>query len=289
MIELQHLKYFRKVAELEHITQAAFELRVAQPALSKTMHQIEAELEAPLFTRSNRKIFLNENGKILLKYAGIVDTCLLELTEALKQNQEKQDAKISILMKISSVLLPEMLQQFCTKYPEAELQLLVYNRNIDEQKLKSDFIIASSISETANTSFIPLLDEEMVMAVPANHPLAGKRVPLDTFCNEKFICMPPSYYFHHKFYKACRTAGFTPDIIVESSDNYTISAMISAHMGIAMVPEFSWGYQKDPCIGFVYLEQPVPKNQILLIWKNSTFLSEKCLRFKEFAASFFLK
>lgn len=287
MIELQHLKYFRKVAELEHITQAAFELRVAQPALSKTMHQIESKLGVPLFKRSNRKIFLNENGEILLKYADIVDTYLRELKDALEQNQEKQDAKINILMKISSVLLPEMLQQFCAKYPSAEIQLLVYNRNIDEQNFKSDFIIASSTPESANMSYIPLLDEEMVMAVPASYPLVGKRVSLDTFSNEKFICMPPSYYFHHKFNKACRIAGFTPNIIVESSDNYTISAMISAHMGIAMVPEFSWGYQTDPCIGFVYLKQPVPKNQILLIWKNSTLLSEKCLRFKEFAASFF--
>ncbi len=289
MIELQHLKYFRKVAELEHMTQAAFELRIAQPALSKTIHQIESELGVALFKRSNRRIFLNENGEILLKYADIVETNLRKLAEALQQNQQKQDAKISILMKSSSVLLPEMLQQFCTKYPQAELQLLVYNRNIDEQMLKSDFIIASSPPESSAMSSIPLLDEELVMAVPANHPLAGKRVPLAAFCDDKFICMPPSYYFYYKFHKACRAAGFKPNIIAESSDSYTISAMISANMGIAMVPEVSWGYQKEPCLGLVYLEQPVSKNQILLIWKNNGLISETCLRFKEFAANFFLK
>ena len=63
MIELQQLEYFKKVAELEHITRAANELRLAQSALSKTIKSIETKLGSPLFDRRNKRIYLNEIGR----------------------------------------------------------------------------------------------------------------------------------------------------------------------------------------------------------------------------------
>lgn len=75
-MELQHLMYFKKTAELEHITQASMELRIAQPALSKTIKSIEDEIGVPLFERVNKRIHLNENGKILLDCANEIDALI---------------------------------------------------------------------------------------------------------------------------------------------------------------------------------------------------------------------
>ena len=61
-MELRHLIYFKKVAELQHITKAADELLIAQPALSKVIRQLEEELNAPLFDRKGKNIILNANG-----------------------------------------------------------------------------------------------------------------------------------------------------------------------------------------------------------------------------------
>ena len=63
------LSYFKKVAELEHISQAANELYISQPALSKSVHLLEEEIGYPLFTREGTGIRLNENGRILYRYA----------------------------------------------------------------------------------------------------------------------------------------------------------------------------------------------------------------------------
>ena len=66
-MELTQLRYFLKVAELEHITRASEELHIAQPALTQTIHRLESELEIPLFVNKGRNIFLTEYGKYFYK------------------------------------------------------------------------------------------------------------------------------------------------------------------------------------------------------------------------------
>lgn len=68
-MEIFQLIQFQAVAELEHMTRAAERLNLAQPALSRTIQNLENELEAPLFDRSGRRMRLNENGRILLRYS----------------------------------------------------------------------------------------------------------------------------------------------------------------------------------------------------------------------------
>ena len=69
MMLLSQLNYFRVVARHEHISHAAEELRVAQPALSATISKIEKELGVPLFNRTGRNIELNDAGRRLLDHA----------------------------------------------------------------------------------------------------------------------------------------------------------------------------------------------------------------------------
>ena len=78
-MNLQQLEYFRVVATLEHITKAANVLHIAQPALSKIIKTLERELGLQLFDRVGKNIVLNENGKILLKYARQVEVEALGL------------------------------------------------------------------------------------------------------------------------------------------------------------------------------------------------------------------
>ena len=67
-MEITHLRYFKKTAELEHITKAAQELHVAQPSLSRTISMLEDELKVKLFNRKGKSIELNEYGIIVLNH-----------------------------------------------------------------------------------------------------------------------------------------------------------------------------------------------------------------------------
>jgi len=67
-MDLLQLRYFKKVAELEHISQAAEQLMISQPSLSKTIRHLETELNVELFDRRGKNIFINSNGEIVYKY-----------------------------------------------------------------------------------------------------------------------------------------------------------------------------------------------------------------------------
>src|ERR671935_1288427 len=84
-MDLLQLHYFRTVARLEHVTRAAEELRVAQPALSRTIARLEAELGVPLFDRLGRRLALNRFGAAFLVR---VDRALGELEEARRELQD---------------------------------------------------------------------------------------------------------------------------------------------------------------------------------------------------------
>lgn len=66
-MDLLQLKYFQKVAQLKHLTQAANKLYISQPALSQTIARLEKDIGVPLFNRTGRQINLNEYGRVFLK------------------------------------------------------------------------------------------------------------------------------------------------------------------------------------------------------------------------------
>lgn len=287
-MDLQHLKYFKRTAELEHITQASLDLHIAQPALSKAIKDLETEMGAPLFDRHNRRIHLNENGKILLKYANKIDECIEELHQDLTTNSLHEENHIIILLKSTPIMLPRLIYQFSQENPQVNFRLITYNRTINEQKLEHDFTISASTQEHSPcVGSVQLLDEEMVLAVPLGHPLAGQTVSLAQAAQENFISLPSDYLFYHELIKNCRKAGFTPRITLESSDYYTISGLVEAGEGIAMVPRYSWGIQDRPNLAFASIRSPICRNKIVLSWNNSAALSDSQKAFIQYAIDFF--
>lgn len=285
MIDLQHLRYFRKVAQLEHMTKASMELCIAQSALSKTIKSMEENLGVPLFDRRNRRMYLNENGKTLLKYADEIEGYLEELSGKLSANRETENTKTSILIKTDSVLLPNMFKQYCLAYPEAELKIIIYNRSVNQQKIKCDFIIDSMLPGS-NMDYAPLFNEKMIIAAPSDHPLVGKRISLSQLKGEAFVTMPKNYTFNHIFYQLCEAEKFEPNVVAESSDSYTIMEWVASRMGLAMIPEHSWGYVENKALGAIYLDRPVERNQYVLVWKKNASLSKSSLQFKRFAMQY---
>ena len=91
---LSQLNYFRVAARQEHISRAAEELHIAQPALSVTIRKIEEELGVPLFERNGRHIELNENGKALFMYVDYIFEQLTEMEIALTKTREILENKL---------------------------------------------------------------------------------------------------------------------------------------------------------------------------------------------------
>jgi DNA-binding transcriptional LysR family regulator len=132
-MELRHFRYFAAVAEHLNYSEASRRLHVAQPAISQTILDLEEEIGAKLFTRSNRKVQLTAAGAVLLtEVQGI-----LERTEGARRATQRAACgeagvlRIGFIAPATAPILPPLVQTYRTQYPDVELQL--HHMNPDAQ------------------------------------------------------------------------------------------------------------------------------------------------------------
>lgn len=281
-MDLSQLSQFRKVAELEHITKASLELRVAQPALSKTIRNMEKELEITLFDREKKSIRLNECGKALYRYADSIEESCQNLRRELAENVDQEARQISILFKTPPMFLAPSLKQFLEEHPEAKLNLAFAGKGIPEEECY-DFVIDSSQEESEQEHEICLRREEMFLAVPEGHPLAGRdTVELKEAAEEKFICFPQGSDLYQNFRSYCRESGFEPRRSLECDDYATMRRLIESGIGIALVPGGVWSGQKREHLTRIRISSPECVNILRLRWQMGKKMRPVCVAFRKF-------
>jgi len=173
---LSQLNYFRVVARQEHISRAAEELHVAQPALSVTIRKIEEELGVPLFERNGRRIELNENGKRLLIYADYIFEQLAEMEMSLTKTKEILENEFTLAVS-NSTFLNGWLQQFILQNPEIHLrQKMMSEEQMMIALMNGSVDVALGEFEDVQAEIIrkDIVEDEYVITIPIEHPLAKK-------------------------------------------------------------------------------------------------------------------
>lgn len=125
---LSQLKYFQVVAQYQHISRAAEELHVAQPALSATVAKLEKELGVPLFDRQGRNIELNYAGKHLLEHVDFIFEQLTAMEESLEKTKEFLENEFTLSVS-NSMFLNGWLQQFVLANPKIRLRQRMLSEN----------------------------------------------------------------------------------------------------------------------------------------------------------------
>ena len=122
-MELLQLRYFLVAAQYQHITKAAEHLRIAQPALSQSIHRLEAELGVPLFTRQNRSIELNEEGRFLQQRLIPILHSLDQIPEELQKGKYQMNHTIHLRLLSASSLITSRIIAYRSLHPEVSFQL----------------------------------------------------------------------------------------------------------------------------------------------------------------------
>ncbi len=124
-MELRHLLYFEAVARHQHVGHAAQELHIAQPSLSKQIHDLENELGTLLFDRVGRGIEITDAGRVLLPYARRILNEVVLAREAIEQQHDLRRGRVRIGASptVGTRLLPAALAAFNATYPGIELEM----------------------------------------------------------------------------------------------------------------------------------------------------------------------
>ncbi|MBJ6359845.1 LysR family transcriptional regulator [Paenibacillus sp. GCM10012307] len=275
-MELRQLYYFVKVAKKEHVTQAAEELRVAQSAVSRQIHQLEEELGVSLFIQKGRNLQLTPAGQLFLKRIEVVlgdlEKAVLEINEFM--NPEVGEIRLGFPHSLGIQLIPQVVSGFRKQYPHVRFKFKqgMYPSLIrDLVKGEIDLAFISPFPE--NDELVVgevLLTEELYAVLPSKHPLAGREsIVLSELKDDEFVLFREGYSLRPIVWEACKKAGFTPSIGFEGEETETIRGLVAAGMGVSLLPEMAL-HQAGPLqTAKVRIESPIVTRTIGLIRRSN--------------------
>lgn len=242
-MNLNQLYYFQKIAKLQHYHQAARELNISQPSLSRSISNLEEELGVSLFQKNGRNIELTKYGRIFLEH---VNRILEEINIA--ENKMKSLAgsrsghiDIGYVFPLAKTYIPRMVRNFLNQEQNHEItfslsQEITSELIIDLKEEKYDIIFGSYVPDEPKIEFIPVVNQEMVIITPPEHPLKHKSF----LVLEDLLSYPVIGYdrtsglgqYTHSIY---RQNHMEPSIAFETSDENAIASLVAEDFGIGFV------------------------------------------------------
>lgn len=245
-MELRHLRYFTVVAKHLHFSEAANELNISQPPLSKQIKQLEEELGVILLKRNNRKVELTEAGKYFYKSAVRILSIIEKDIEIVRKIDCGEIGSLTIGFGGTVVydLLPKIIKQVKVKYPDIKLEVRQLTTSEQLKSLLDGKIDVGILVPPVNHESISTLlirEELFVACIPGNHRLANCETSVDIreFEHDPIIMTPEKSGkgYYHSVINLCRNAGFYPNITQTAQEQQTIVSLVASELGIAFVPQ----------------------------------------------------
>ena len=285
-LDLRQLRYFVAVAEERHFGRAAIRLAMTQPPLSQQIMALEDTLGAALFARTRRNVELTPVGRDLLPEVRRL-LALADRLPALAQSLARGEAGELSLAFVSTAdygLLPELMRAFTGRYPGVRLQLVESTSDVQVEELVAGRIDAGLMIPpvppryAGQLSYLPLMREPLVVALSDEEARtldegltseADGTVPLAALADLPLIVFPrrlaPAFY--DIIMDCYARAGLTPRIGQEAIQMQTIVSLVSAGMGVALVPRSLCNLRRT---GVVYrpLRDAQPLVETGLLWRS---------------------
>jgi DNA-binding transcriptional LysR family regulator len=259
-MELRHLRYFVAVAEEEHMTRAAAKLGIQQPPLSHQIQLLEKELGVQLFFRKSRRIQLSPAGKVFLGDARAILASVDQATQRIQRFDMGEEGSIRLGFTSSASMhqmTPDLVRVFRETYPLITVEIeegaahdLI---NALEQERIDIAFSRSSVKPYPGIASMELLKEDMVIAVPVNHPLTqvpNETIRLKDLCHENFIFYQQvnGSGIKESLIEECAKVGFEPR---SAQIVYRIIGalhLVASGLGIAIVPKSMQAIQPDSIV-----------------------------------------
>lgn len=249
-MELRHLRYFVAVAEELNFTRAAEKLHLAQPSLTRQIHNLEEELGVCLLDRGRNQVSLTEEGRRFLVDARRLVALSLESIKAVQRFSRGESGQLNLgyLFKFNFDLLPATLTTFYQTCPEIAVNLFDMApaeqlRALEARKIDLGFVglrPPAAGKNMATLNWECVAQHELVVVLPAPHPLARKsRVKLSDLKSLFFVAMSEETHPGSRAWLTglCQTMGFTPRILQDVDLESGIMTFVAEGLGVTLARE----------------------------------------------------
>lgn len=275
-LETRQLRYFVAVAEELHFGRAAKRLHMSQPPLSQQILQIEAMLGVQLFERTRRSVKLTHAGDVFLGQARTVLSRLDDAVDTVRAASRGEGGllRLGCTSAGAYTIMPTLLRCFRERFPRTEVvlhELLSGEQTRDVLEARLDIGLVRLPREQPGLDTEKLLEERLVVAIPADHVLAAQPVvevgdlhgvPFIGFSREG------GHYFHDMIESMLGANHVSPTVVQRAKQAHIVAALVSAGLGLAVVPDSAARVLADRVVYRPLRADPLPRPALHVCWRH---------------------
>lgn len=287
-MDTRQLTYFVQVAKDNSFTVAARNLHLSQPALSKMIKKLEDDLGVQLFDRSEHKMSLTDAGERLFEEGQRILSEMDSITESIQDTKNLRTGNVSVGIPpvIGTSYFPPLIANFRNDFPGINLSIIengavtVYEM-VEKGYVDLGLVILPELSD--RIEYIPVTEDKVVLIVHNDHPLANReKVVIEDLKDESFALLDETFLLHHHVIKACREAGFEPNIYFKSSQWDFLTELVCLNQGISILPRPILARFNSKSIKQIPIDHPELTWRIAIIMKKNRYVSYAAKKFIEY-------
>lgn len=273
-MNLRDLKYLVAVADHGHFGHAAKACHVSQPGLSMQVQKLESELGVQLLERDRGKVMVTQVGTDIVARARSVLQAADDIRSVAQahQNPLTGDLRLGAFPTLAPYFFPTAVPAIAEAMPAVKLLLIEEKTDLLLTRLKNGELDAALVAlplEEPGLEYLPLFEDEFLLAVSSDHPLSQKQqVTLVDFANEELLLLDEGHCLRAQALDVCRLANTDEQQDFRATSLETLRQMVASGVGVTLMPELA----KRAGDGITYLPfaHTAPKRTIALTWRKTS-------------------
>lgn len=275
-MNLRDLTYLVALADHRHFGRAAEACFVSQPTLSMQVKKLERELGVELVERSPRQVMLTPAGELVVERARHMVREADEIREIARRTADPESGslRLGIFPTLAPYLLPYVVPGITERFPKLELLLVEDKTEEILAQLRDgrlDVAVLALPVHDVNVASRVLFDEDFVLAVPRDHPLAATDRPVATavLAGESVLLLDDGHCLRDQALSVCSMAGAAERRGFRATSLETLRQMVAAGVGITLLPRLavSGPLGMSPLTHLIAFRDPAPQRTIAMFWR----------------------
>ena len=286
-MELTQLKYFLEAAKTENLSQAARNLHVSQPSLSKAIQKLEEELGAPLFRRDGRRLRLNQDGKAFLEKTAPAVAQLQTAQQQLSRPSAAAADTVTVGLWGESDALTECIRAFLDRNPGVFFSIQSHIEAVTRPDIRDYDLLLYAGEDEYFRKFrgVELLREEYLLALARPEAgFEGFSVDASALAGLPVVSAEPA----SEAERILLTRGISLRHVVQTDDRVVQRSLVSAGVGACFVAQSeSRIFSDDPSIRLLHIRGVELSRALKICFKREKLLSETGKAFMRFVNAYF--
>ncbi len=243
MINLNQLRVFFEAARSGSFTSAARKLFITQPAVTAQMKAFEDQCNLKLFKKKGRRLYLTDEGNMLYECARKIFEYEREVEDVIEEMRELKRGilRLGTSKAYARYFMPFLISMFRETYPHIKVYLDEGSSHDIIQSLvdlKNEVAVIAKIEDDSHITFIPFKQDQLVLILPPNHHLVGRKsVSVEELVNEPMIMKELGSGTRNRVSELFSRRGLTPHVLMETSNTEFIRQLVQRGEGISFLVE----------------------------------------------------